>query len=150
MYRKSTFLATCTIPDIIHDPVFYLRTRYIGVGVCFHLQVEPTQMGPTVEASICLRFGDRIQCPKRRVLKWNGVRWIMSRIVTVILIYHRHKPIDLISTILDLGSIWAEWLASRFTPRYQLCRRLRDPIASLSFTEKRKIPLPYQESNPES
>jgi hypothetical protein len=39
-----------------------------------------------------------IQSPKRRVLNKGG-RWIMSRIVIVILIYHRHKPIDSINLL---------------------------------------------------
>jgi hypothetical protein len=31
--------------------------------------------------------------------KQNTGRWIVSRIVTVILIYHRHKPIDVINLL---------------------------------------------------
>jgi hypothetical protein len=41
--------------------------------------------------------GDGIQSPKRRVPKYNTGRWIMSRIVIVALIYHRHKPIALVA-----------------------------------------------------
>jgi hypothetical protein len=42
-------------------------------GFCLRLHVEPTQLDPIERASLCLRMsgsedGDRIQCPKRRVL----------------------------------------------------------------------------------
>jgi hypothetical protein len=41
------------------------------------------------------RFGDWILSPKRRVLI-KAERWIMYKTLTIMLIYHRHKPIDLI------------------------------------------------------
>jgi hypothetical protein len=37
--------------------------------------------------------GERILSPKSS-FKYKTRRWIMSRIVIVILIYYRHKPID--------------------------------------------------------
>jgi hypothetical protein len=43
--------------------------------------------------------GDRIQSPKRCILNKETGRWIMSRIVIVIIIYHRHKPIDSINLL---------------------------------------------------
>jgi nitrogen fixation protein FixH len=46
-----------------------------------------------------LSYGDRIQSQKRRAFKYKTGRSIMSRIVIVILIYHRHKPIDSINLL---------------------------------------------------
>jgi hypothetical protein len=61
---------------------FSLKHDVWGNGFCLRLQVEPTQVGPIERAS--LRSGDR---------------WIMSRIVIVILIYRRHKLIDSINLL---------------------------------------------------
>jgi hypothetical protein len=55
---------------------FYLKHDVSETGFCLRLQVELTQLGPI----------DRIK---------TG-RWIMSRNTTVVLIYHRHKLLDLI------------------------------------------------------
>jgi hypothetical protein len=43
------------------------------------------------------RFGDRIQSPKRCGFfkKWTK-RWIMSKNIILVIIYHRHKRFDLI------------------------------------------------------
>jgi hypothetical protein len=34
-----------TILDIAHYPVFYIKP-VSGIGLCDHLEVEPTQLGP--------------------------------------------------------------------------------------------------------
>jgi hypothetical protein len=36
-----------TILDIIRRPVLYSKRKISETGLCLHLQVEPTQLGPT-------------------------------------------------------------------------------------------------------
>jgi hypothetical protein len=78
---------------------------------CLHLQVKPNRIAliDTVYLSRSIWLGptrqflreavDRIQSPKKSCFKYKAGRWIMYRIVIVILIYHRHKPIDSISLL---------------------------------------------------
>jgi hypothetical protein len=66
---------TITSLDIIHRPIFYLKHNISETGFCPRFQEETTQMGPVYRASLCLR---------------------RQRLMIVILIYLRHKPIDLI------------------------------------------------------
>jgi hypothetical protein len=47
---------------------FILNTTFWETRFCLRLQVEPTQLGPMVRASLCLRSEDRTQSPKRHVL----------------------------------------------------------------------------------
>jgi hypothetical protein len=47
------------------------------------------------------RYGQT--CRVELSLKYKIGRWIMSRFVTVTLIYHRHKPIDLIRIYYSLN-----------------------------------------------
>jgi hypothetical protein len=42
---------------IFSNPVFYLKHNVTETGICFRLQVEPTQLDPTERASLCLRTG---------------------------------------------------------------------------------------------
>jgi hypothetical protein len=41
------------ILDIIFHPVFYLKHSISEIGVCLHLQVELTQLGPIDTAKVC-------------------------------------------------------------------------------------------------
>jgi hypothetical protein len=66
----------------VSEIVFYLR-----------LQVKPTQLCPT----------DR---PNQRT---RTRRWIMSRNIICVLIYHRHKPLDHIESNLVVSVAW-QWL----------------------------------------
>jgi hypothetical protein len=50
-------------------------------GICLRLRVEPILLGRIDRASL------------------KSGQWIMSRIVIVILIYHRYKPIDSINLL---------------------------------------------------
>jgi hypothetical protein len=45
---------TIAILDFIYRPVFYLNHNVSEPGICFRLQVEPTQMGPIDRVSTCL------------------------------------------------------------------------------------------------
>jgi hypothetical protein len=44
---------TITILDIIHRPVFYLKT-HLGTGLCLPSQMEATQVGHIETTSLCL------------------------------------------------------------------------------------------------
>jgi hypothetical protein len=59
------------ILDIIHRPVLYLNTMFLRLN--------------SVSETSCF--------------KQKTERWIMSRIVLIILIYHRHKSIDSINLL---------------------------------------------------
>jgi hypothetical protein len=43
-----------TILDIINRPVFHLKHHVSETGFCLRLQVEPTQLGSTDRAILCL------------------------------------------------------------------------------------------------
>jgi hypothetical protein len=51
-----------TIPDIIYRPLFYLKHGFSETGFCPRLQVEPTQLGLTDRASLCLLTGSPKFC----------------------------------------------------------------------------------------
>jgi hypothetical protein len=68
---------TLTILVITHRPDFQLKYNVSDAGVCFCLQVEPTQLDPIARASLCVRTarpedGDRIKPPKCCVLNKSG------------------------------------------------------------------------------
>jgi hypothetical protein len=76
--------------------------------VCLRIQVSPTHFGTRDGASFCFYWATlsmyiwrRRQNPvsEASYFEWNTGRWIMSRIAIVILIYHRHKPIDSINLL---------------------------------------------------
>jgi hypothetical protein len=71
----STAVRNYHNPDIIHRPVLYLKHNVSETEFCFRLQVEPEPEN-----------GDRIQSMRRRVFNKMAGRWIISRIVIVILI----------------------------------------------------------------
>jgi hypothetical protein len=86
---------------MIHCPVFYLKHIASEIEFCLCLQVEPTQVGLIERDSLCIYLfcpnmyvpsenGDRVQSLKRSVLNKIPGRWIISRIVTVILMIHVH------------------------------------------------------------
>jgi hypothetical protein len=58
-------------------PVSLSKPNVSETGFCLHLQVKPTQLGPIDRASPYLRR-----------------RWIMSKNVIFVLMYHHHKPLD--------------------------------------------------------
>jgi hypothetical protein len=76
---------TITILDIIQRPAFYLKHDVSETDFCLRLEAKPTQKDSTEWASLYLRL--------------ETGRWIMSRFMIVILIYHRHKPIDIINLL---------------------------------------------------
>jgi hypothetical protein len=100
------------ILDIIHRHVFYLKDDVSETEFCL-LQMQPPQVRPIDRASFCLRTCQSIrptwvgstwwrrQNPVSETLyfKWKKGRLITSRIVTVILVYHHHKPIDSINLL---------------------------------------------------
>jgi hypothetical protein len=88
------------ILTIVHHPNFYLKHDFSETGFCLSIQVELTQLGPTDRASFCFR--------------------------TIILIYHRHKPIDLI----EVSFVWSAVLfqANRTAVLvHRLLNKTRDP-----------------------
>jgi hypothetical protein len=82
-YPDRAYIIAITNLNIISHPVFYLKYNISETGFCLRLKVERTQ-NPLSETP----------CFKQK----TG-RWIMSRIVIVMLIYHRHKPIDSINLL---------------------------------------------------
>jgi hypothetical protein len=80
------FIALAYYPQLI-------RARWMTVDYWsfYHNYVHRPLLCPLFDTR---RIGDWILSPKRRVL--NTWPWIMFRNVIVILIYYRHKPIDLI------------------------------------------------------
>jgi hypothetical protein len=61
--------------NIIHNHVFRLKHDASGEYICLHPRVEPIQLGPTGTASLYFSLSSD---------------HIISRNVTLILIYHRH------------------------------------------------------------
>jgi hypothetical protein len=61
-----------------HRPVYFSKHNVSETGFCLRLQVKPTQLGPIDRASPYLQ--------------------IMSINIIVVLMYHRHKLLDLIYT----------------------------------------------------
>jgi hypothetical protein len=72
--------------DILHRPVFIQKHRPVyfsehnvsETGLCLRLQVKPTQLGPIDRSSPYL-----------------GTGWRMSNNIIFVLMYHRHKLLDL-------------------------------------------------------
>jgi hypothetical protein len=64
-------------------PVYFSKHNVSETLFCLRLQVKPTQLGPIDRASPYHRTG----------------RWIMSRNIIFILMYHRHKLLDLMDWI---------------------------------------------------
>jgi hypothetical protein len=94
---------TIKILDINHRLGFYLWHGGLDTESLLHLQVKPTELGKIDRASLC-RFRAQMSrfCLKTETESslWSFVCWwIMSRIVIVILIYRRHKPIDSINLL---------------------------------------------------
>jgi hypothetical protein len=85
---------------------FYLNRDVSETGFCLRLQVElnlAQQIGLVYfsgpQADTCSIYWAQLKTETEFSL-WNVVFWwIMSRIVIVILIYHRHKPIDSINLL---------------------------------------------------
>jgi hypothetical protein len=92
---KNIIGITITIPDITHRSVFYLKNAVSKTGVCLRLKLKLTQLGTIVRTNLWLL---ERQSPKR-CFKQKAGRRIMFRIAIVILIYHRHKPIDSINLL---------------------------------------------------
>jgi hypothetical protein len=76
-----------------NHPVYFSKHNVLETGFCLCLQVKSDQLGPI----------DRIQSPKCCVLKnkEDGFQiktrgWIMSKNIIFVLMYHRHKLLDLI------------------------------------------------------
>jgi hypothetical protein len=59
--------------------LFIFKHNVLETGFCLRLQVKPTQLSPIDRA-----------CPYLRTR-----RWIMSRNIILVLMYHRHKLLDL-------------------------------------------------------
>jgi hypothetical protein len=72
-------IITSIILEITHRPVFYLKQRFRDW--ILSSSSGGTYRGTIDIASLCLR---------------KTGRWKLSRIAIVILLYHRHKPTDLI------------------------------------------------------
>jgi hypothetical protein len=76
--------------DSVHGPGIYSKHVLTETGICLRFQVERTHLKTETESS--LRNAD---------FKYTTGRWLMSKIVTIILIYHRHKPIDTINLLVS-------------------------------------------------
>jgi hypothetical protein len=98
--------------DIIHCPVFDLKHSISDTEYCLRLQVnlfswdQETQLfsvSGNQQDRLALFIGPNWEISSRRLgqnpvsetscFKWKTGRWIMSRTVTVILIYRRHKHV---------------------------------------------------------
>jgi hypothetical protein len=66
---------------------FYLKHNVSDTGLYLRLQVKPIQLDPT--ETLCFKMKTR-QCFRKKT-GW----WIVSRNITFILIYHRHKLLHL-------------------------------------------------------
>jgi hypothetical protein len=67
--------------DFIHRAVYIIKHNVSDTGSCLRLQVKPTQLGQTDRAS-----------PYPRMVIWIKIgRWVMSRNIVFVLLYHRHK-----------------------------------------------------------
>jgi hypothetical protein len=103
---------TITILDIMHRPVFYLKVRRFGDLILSPSSGYPAQVSSIERASLCVRTAigpiwvgsiwrrRQRQVSETSVLNWKTGRGIVSRIVIVILIYHRHKHVDSINLLL--------------------------------------------------
>jgi hypothetical protein len=76
---------TITIVDIIHRRFFCLKYNFLGTG------------SVSVFKWNLLRWAQYIDLIPVSGPETEG--WMVSRIVVVILIYHRHKPADIISLL---------------------------------------------------
>jgi hypothetical protein len=82
---------TLTILDIIHRPISYLKYNISTSGFCLRRQMETYLVRPN-KATLCLRT--ETESTLRRVLHKRQQRWIMPRIMIVILICHRYRALD--------------------------------------------------------
>jgi hypothetical protein len=90
MYFKvvSMLHITLTILNIIHIPVFYLKRNVPQTGFCHRVQVEHTQADP-------IEYVELFSVSVRR----QTGRHIVFRIVIVVLMHQRHRPIDRINLL---------------------------------------------------
>jgi hypothetical protein len=79
--------------DNIHRLVCVLKTQRFGDWTP---EIGASSVDWTQQSRFLPEDGDRVQPPKRCVFKTETRRWILSKSIMVVLMYHRHKLLDLI------------------------------------------------------
>jgi hypothetical protein len=86
--RTHSSITSIMFLDIIHRLVHFLKKHNVSeTGFCLRPQVKPTQLDPIDREIETLCF----------FKKWTR-RWIMSKNIILLIIYHRHKRLNLIRT----------------------------------------------------
>jgi hypothetical protein len=96
-------LQTTTILIITHRPVFYFKHDVSETGFCLYLQVEPTQLGPKERENYSpLAHLSRFHLTTETESSLRNFMFLITyrtmdnvHNCILILIYHRHIPIDL-------------------------------------------------------
>jgi hypothetical protein len=110
LFFVNRFAENCTAVTTLS---VYWKQKW---GFCLRLQVKPTQLGPIDRAGLYLRR--QIESGLRNAVFWNinrtvfqvkTGRWLMPRNMIFVLMYHRHKLLDLTyMTLFSKGKVKAK------------------------------------------